>query len=117
MFEGSSLLTGLLLLAGILVNNCRGFVYAFWGAVLPLMVGLLASDFEMFNTGLYGYNGVLLLDCPSWHIGQEFRMGDSGSSVISRVAMGRNGGRNRYPDRSVCPICLGDTGVEAFPEG
>ncbi len=59
MFEGSSLLTGLLFLAGIFVNDRRGGFYAFWGAVLPLGMGLLVSDFGAFNAGLYGYNGVL----------------------------------------------------------
>lgn len=72
MFEGTSLLTGLLFMAGILVNDRRGFLYALWGAVLPLGVGLLVSDFGAFNAGLYGYNGVLCAIALAGAGGRDF---------------------------------------------
>ena len=59
MFEGRSLLTGALFLAGIAVNERRGALYALWGALLPLGMAFFADDYAAFNAGLYGYNGVL----------------------------------------------------------
>lgn len=59
MFEGRSLLTGALFLAGIAVNDRRGALYALWGALLPLGMAFFADDYAAFNAGLYGYNGVL----------------------------------------------------------
>lgn len=59
MFQGNSVLTGLLFLLGIAAGGVRGAGYALWGAVLPLGIAFLLSDYEAFNTGLYGYNGVL----------------------------------------------------------
>lgn len=59
MFQGASVVTGFLFLAGIAVNDRRGAIYALWGAVLPLGVFLLLNDYAAFNAGLYGYNGVL----------------------------------------------------------
>ena len=59
MFQGASLMTGVCFLAGIAVNNRLDFLYALWGAVLPLGVGFILQDFGGFNTGMYGYNAVL----------------------------------------------------------
>ena len=59
MFEGRSLLTGVLFFAGIAVNGSRGALFALWGALLPLGMAFLSDDCTAFNAGLYGYNGVL----------------------------------------------------------
>ena len=53
MFEGRSLLTGALFLAGIAVNERRGALYALWGALLPLGMAFFADDYAAFNAGLY----------------------------------------------------------------
>lgn len=59
MFQGASVVTGFLFLAGIAVNDRRGLLYALWGALLPMGTILLLNDYAAFNAGLYGYNGVL----------------------------------------------------------
>lgn len=60
MFQGNSLLTGLFFLAGIFVNSRLNALFALWGAALPLALALLPeTDYVLFNTGMYGYNGVL----------------------------------------------------------
>lgn len=59
MFQGN-VFSGLLFLAGILVNAPLQAGYAVLGASLPLsMVFFMGGDYLSFNTGLFGYNGVL----------------------------------------------------------
>lgn len=59
MFEGKCILTGILFLFGILVNDRRATLYAVYGAVLPLLTVLIWNDYGLFNAGLWGYNAVL----------------------------------------------------------
>lgn len=60
MLQGNSVLTGLLFLAGIAVNDRRGAAYAIYGATLPLLVCLFPlEEYSNFNSGLWGYNAVL----------------------------------------------------------
>lgn len=70
MLQGNSILTGLLFLAGIAVNDRRAAAYAIYGAALPLLAGLLPlNDYSGFNSGLWGYNAVLCAIAfagPSW---------------------------------------------------
>lgn len=70
MFQGN-IWTGLLFLAGILVNSRSAAFYTVLGALLPLPLAiLLGVDSEAVNMGLMGYNGVLcaiaLGDDRSW---------------------------------------------------
>lgn len=59
MFQGN-IWTGLLFLAGILVNSRSAAFYTVLGALLPLPLAiLLGVDSETLNMGLMGYNGVL----------------------------------------------------------
>ena len=59
MFQGN-IWTGLLFLAGILVNSRTAAFYTVIGALLPLPLAiLLGIDAETLNMGLMGYNGVL----------------------------------------------------------
>lgn len=59
MFQGN-IWTGLLFLAGILVNSWTAAFYTILGALLPLPLAiLLGIDAETLNMGLMGYNGVL----------------------------------------------------------
>ena len=92
MFEGRSLLTGALFLAGIAVNERRGALYALWGALLPLGMAFFADDYAAFNAGLYGYNGVL---------GMGFRACDLRRPALHSPAMVRNAGGNRHSDRTL----------------
>ncbi len=59
MFK-ENLLTGLLFLAGILINSRTAAFYVVLGTFLPIPLAiLLGIDAEMLNMGLMGYNGVL----------------------------------------------------------
>lgn len=72
MFEGRSLLTGALFLAGIAVNDRRGALYALWGALLPLGMAVFADGYAALNAGLYGYNGVLCALALAGASGRDF---------------------------------------------
>lgn len=59
MFQGN-IWTGLLFLAGILINSRTAAFYTVIGALLPIPFAvLLGIDSETLNMGLMGYNGVL----------------------------------------------------------
>ena len=72
MFQGASVVTGFLFLAGIAVNDRRGLLYALWGALLPMGTILLLNDYAAFNAGLYGYNGVLCAIALAGAGGKDF---------------------------------------------
>ena len=59
MFQGN-IWTGLLFLAGILINSRTAALYTVSGALFPIPLAfLLGIDAETLNMGLMGYNGVL----------------------------------------------------------
>ncbi len=72
MFQGTSVVTGLLFMAGIAVNDRRALLYALWGAALPLAATFLLPDFGEYNTGLYGYNAVLCAVALAGGEGRDF---------------------------------------------
>lgn len=60
MFQGGTVLTGLLFLLAILVNSRLGALYAAAGALLSIPLGLSAGmDTTSVNAGMAGYNAVL----------------------------------------------------------
>ena len=60
MFQGTTLWSGILFLAGIMVNSPRHAAVAVMGAVLPLLLFIkMDGDWAEYNTGLLGYNAVL----------------------------------------------------------
>ena len=60
MFQGNTVLAGVLFLLGIMVNSRINGFYAVLGAGLPIPFALLLGvDDAVLNAGLMGYNGVL----------------------------------------------------------
>lgn len=60
MFQGTTALTALLFLAGILVHSVRSALLAVFGAALAVAAAWAAgADNAMLNAGLAGYNAVL----------------------------------------------------------
>lgn len=60
MFQGNTVLAGVLFLLGIMVNSRINGFYAALGAGLPIPFALLLGvDDTVLNAGLMGYNGVL----------------------------------------------------------
>ena len=60
MFQGNTVLAGVLFLLGIMVNSRVNGFYAVLGAGLPIPFALLLGvDDAVLNAGLMGYNGVL----------------------------------------------------------
>lgn len=60
MFQGTTLWSGIMFLAGIMVNAPRHAAVAVMGAVLPLLFFLrLDGGWAEYNIGLLGYNAVL----------------------------------------------------------
>lgn len=72
MFQGTAIVTGVFFMAGIAVNDRLAFLYALWGAALPLAVALFLPDFGAFDAGLYGYNGVLCAIALAGYTGRDF---------------------------------------------
>lgn len=110
-------LYGDLFLAGIAVNDRRGVLYALWGALLPLGMAFFADDYTAFNTGLFGYNGVLcaialagpsagdfaratcavLLSIALQWLGMQ--AGSHPDRTLRHGHMDRDGGRGNHPSR------------------
>lgn len=60
MFQGNTVLAGLLFLIGILINSRKATFYTILGALLPIPLAILLEvDTTNLNSGLMGYNGVL----------------------------------------------------------
>lgn len=60
MFQGSSLVTGLIFLGAIAINSRTNALYTIIGALLPIPLTLiLGAENVSINEGLFGYNGVL----------------------------------------------------------
>lgn len=72
MLQGASVITGLCFIAGIAVNDRLAFLYALWGAMLPLTIVFLLHDFGEYNMGLYGYNAVLCAIALTGYTARDF---------------------------------------------
>ena len=60
MFQGNTVLAGLLFLIGILINSRKATLYTILGALLPIPLAILLEvDATNLNAGLMVYNGVL----------------------------------------------------------
>lgn len=72
MLQGTTVVAGVLFLAGMAVDDLRSAAYAAWGALLPLAVAFVTTDYAAFNAGLYGYNGVLCAAALAGPAGRDF---------------------------------------------
>lgn len=59
MFQGTTVVSGILFFIGIFINDRKAAFYSLWGAAVPLATGFFISEYGGFNAGLYGYNAVL----------------------------------------------------------
>lgn len=91
MFQGSTVWTGLLFLAGILVNSRVNSLYTIIGALLSLPLALVAgAEPSQINAGLAGYNAVLCaiaLGGTTWKSGMWACLAIALSVVIQLAGM------------------------------
>lgn len=91
MFQGNTVWTGLLFLAGILVNSRVNSLYTIIGALLSLPLALVAgAEPSQINAGLTGYNAVLCaiaLGGTTWKSGMWACLAIALSVVIQLAGM------------------------------
>lgn len=91
MFQGNTVWTGLLFLAGILVNSRVNSLYTIIGALLSLPLALVAgAEPSHINAGLTGYNAVLCaiaLGGTTWKSGMWACLAIALSVVVQLAGM------------------------------